>query len=268
MTIDTETTTCCDRCLDAVIDGALNFRDLGGLRAGDEVVRRGMLYRSAMTHEITREGMDLLVRRYGLRTVIDLRSEEEIGEYGVAPFTANGVAYHHHPVSSRASSPPEIIRQYQEEMREGRFDWTASYLRMVENGSAALRGVFEVLAAPEGMPAVFHCIAGRDRTGVAAALLLGTLGVDAEQIAADYAMTGLHLRRHAHRFARQAERLAIDQERMAGILDTEVDAMRRFLEETSRRYGSVAGAVHSLGVGEESLKALRRALLDPAAAVG
>jgi protein-tyrosine phosphatase len=255
---------CCNRCLDATIEGALNLRDLGGHRAGSAIVRRGMLYRSAMTHEITADGMRMLATAHGLRTLIDLRSDEEIQEYGIAPYAVAGVAYYHSPVSSRAASPPEIIKQYQQEMRDGVFDWTASYLRMVQNSGAAFRRVFEVLAAPEGMPGLFHCIAGRDRTGVAAALLLGALGVSADDIAEDYALTGSHLRRQPHRFARQAERLGLDFDRMTGILETEAEAMHRFLDEITRRHGSIEATVLSFGVAESTIQTLRGSLLEPA----
>ncbi len=69
---------CCDRCLDAAVDGAVNFRDLGGHRAGAQRVRHGLLYRAAMTHEIAEDGLRTLVEHYGLRTVIDLRYAEEL----------------------------------------------------------------------------------------------------------------------------------------------------------------------------------------------
>lgn len=254
---------CCDRCLDGSIEGALNFRDLGGHHAGHARVRRGMLYRSAMTHDISAHGLTLLTKEHRLRAVIDLRSDEEIAEYGTAPFADAGVVYHHQPVTSRAASPPEIIAQYRREMREGVFDWSASYLRMIENGAAAFRAIFDLLAAPGGMPAVFHCIAGRDRTGVAAALILGSLGVSAADIAEDYAVTGTHLRRQAHRFARQAERLELSYEQMVAILETEADAMHRFLDEMMRRHGSIEGAVAALGIQQSTVQALRAALLEP-----
>jgi protein-tyrosine phosphatase len=255
---------CCDRCLDGSIEGALNFRDLGGHRAGDGRVRRGMLYRSAMTHDISAGGLSTLAGDYGLRMVIDLRSDEEIAEYGTAPFQAAGVSYHHQPVSSRSASPPEIIRQTQQEMREGRFDWTASYLRMVEHGAPALRSTFELVASQDGLPAVFHCIAGRDRTGVVAALILGSLGVSADDIANDYAITGTHLKRQAHRFARQATRLELTTEQMARVLETEAEAMHSFLHELNRRHGSVEGAVLAVGVQKRTLATLRVALIEAA----
>ncbi len=53
-------TDCCDACIDAAVEGALNFRDLGGHPAGERRVRRGQLYRAAMTHEITPEGLRVL----------------------------------------------------------------------------------------------------------------------------------------------------------------------------------------------------------------
>jgi protein-tyrosine phosphatase len=256
---------CCDRCLDATVEGAVNFRDLGGHSGRDGRVRRGRLYRSATTHAITRNGLARLAGDYGLRTVIDLRSEDEIAEYGTPPYADAGVGYLHAPVVTRGrATPPEIVARYRREMRAGSFDWTASYLRMIEDGGDAFRRVFEALATPAALPAVFHCIAGRDRTGVAAALLLGALGVSADDIAADYALTGAHLRRHSHRFARQAERLELDPAQMAAILETEAEAMHRFLDEVTRRHGSVTGAVEALGVDTTTIADLRAALLEPA----
>jgi protein-tyrosine phosphatase len=260
----TDVHDCCDRCLDATIEGAVNFRDLGGHPAGRRRVRRGLLYRSAMTHTITQSGLARLAGEYGLRTVIDLRSEEEIAEYGTPPFVDAGVGYLHAPVVARGrAAPPEIVERYRREMREGSFDWSASYLRMIENGGDAFRRVFETLATPGALPAVFHCIAGRDRTGVAAALVLGSLGVSAEDIAADYALTGAHLRRHSRHFSRQAERLGLTSERMAAILETEAEAMHRFLDEVTRRHGSVDGAVAAVGVHAATIETLRTALLEP-----
>ena len=256
-------TDCCDRCLDAAIDGAMNFRDLGGHIAGEMRVRRGLLYRSAMTHEITVDGMRTLADQYRLRTVIDLRSEDEIEEYGTAAFVEAGIAYLHAPVISRGrAAPAEIMERYRQEMRAGAFDWTASYLRMVENGADAFRQVFDTLTAPGALPAMFHCIAGRDRTGVAAALVLGTLGVSADDIAGDYALTGTHLRPHAHRFARQAERLELTHEQMTAILETDAGAMQRFLDEMVQRFGSIEGAVRAIGVPERTLRTLRDRLLE------
>jgi protein-tyrosine phosphatase len=263
MTIQTD---CCDRCLDAEVEGAINFRDLGGLDADGGRVRRGLLYRSAMTQTITRAGLRRLAGEYGLRTVIDLRSEEEIASYGTAPFVDLGIAYLHAPVVSRGrAAPAEIVARYRREMREGAFDWTASYLRMVDNSGAAFRRIFAALAAPGALPAVFHCIAGRDRTGVVGALVLGSLGVGADAIAGDYALTGAHLRPHTHHFAHQAERLEMSHEQMATILETEADAMHRFLDEVTRRHGSVAATVRALGVREATLAALLETLIEPAA---
>lgn len=258
-------TNCCDLCIDARIDGALNFRDLGGHAAGAMRVRRGLLYRAAMTHGITAGGLRVLAEDHDLRTVIDLRSDQEIAELGTAPFQAAGVAYHHSPVTSSAATPPEVVARYRQEMRAGTFDWSASYVRMIERAGPAFRRVFDLLARPGALPAVFHCVAGRDRTGVASALVLGTLGVSTDDIAADYALTGVHLRPHAHRFTHEAARLELTSAQMVYLLDTEATVMHRFLDHIQQRYGSVPALVRSLGVDERTLTALAAALLEPAA---
>jgi protein-tyrosine phosphatase len=254
---------CCERCLDAEVEGAVNFRDLGGLPAAGGRVRRGLVYRSAMTHWISDDGLRALTHRYGLRSVLDLRAEQEIADEGLAPFATWGLTRHHASVIPQRVEPEEVRRERAAAMRENRYDWTASYQRMLRDGELAFRRLFELLAEPGALPAVFHCTAGRDRTGVAAALLLGLLGVDADAIARDYALSGRHLRPHAERFIPQSRRLQISAEQMAAILETSEEPMARFLALTTEEYGSARGYLERIGVSAATMDALRSALLEP-----
>lgn len=258
-------TSLTSRCLDDVVDGAVNFRDLGGHRAGDARVRHGVIFRSGMTHHISETGVRHLVEAYSLRTVIDLRVEKERIDDGIAPFEQHGIACHHLPMGDTSVMPEEIRKQRFEEMRAGTFDWTASYLRMARNGSDGFRRVFEILSEPGALPTVFHCVAGRDRTGVSAALLLASLGVDHADIAHDYALTGSLLQPHVHRFMRPAERSTMTVEQMANVLLTAPEAMRAFLDALDQEYGSTAGYLDSIGVHRDTLGILRATLLEPAA---
>ena len=257
-----DTAACCDLCLDREVDGAVNFRDLGGYRAGAVRIRRGLLYRSGMTHTITPAGLQALVERYGLRTVIDLRAPSELAEDGVPAFDRFGIRYHHAPVFDNVTMTTEARAQRLAEMRAGTYDWTGIYVRMVDVGAAAYRQLFEVLARPDALPAVFHCAAGRDRTGVAAALLLAALGVEPEDIAADYALTGVHLRPHAGRFLRPSAPMRLTADEIARALDTSADAMAHFLALVTEQHGSVEGYLMSIGVAPETLMAIRDRLLE------
>lgn len=257
-------TTTATICLDEHIPGAINFRDLGGYRAGDGRVRCGLIYRAGMTHHIDAAGLDALAERYGIRSVIDLRSGRELAEDGLAAFEGTSLTHVHLPVFDEINLAPEEAAERFARMREGGYDWTTSYLRMIDEGASAYRGFFAYLAGPDALPAVFHCMGGRDRTGVAAALRLRVLGVTPEDVAEDYALTGGYLRPHLPRFLRQAERMQMTEAEMADLLETTAAPMLAFLKALEERHGSVEGYLVSIGVPGETLEILRERLLEPA----
>ncbi len=250
-----------DQCLDPVVQGAVNLRDLGGYRAGPASVRTGMVYRSGMTHTISHTGLQALAERCRLRTVIDLRSTRERDEDGLASFDSLGAAHHHVAITDEISAPAEEQRQRFAEMRAGTFDWTDSYVRMLRGGGLAFRRFFDIIAAPEALPALFHCTAGRDRTGVAAALLLRSLGVSDGDVAGDYARTGMFLRPHVGRFMRQAERFSMTDDEMVRLLETRAEAMLALLDLLTHEYGSAAGYLSSIGVDAGQMRTIRDTLL-------
>jgi protein-tyrosine phosphatase len=125
-----------------------------------------------------------------------------------------------------------------------------------------------VLTEPGALPAVIHCTAGRDRTGVVAALLLAVLGVADAEIARDYALSGAYLRPHLPRFARLAEQAGIDAERLARALDTSEEAMAACLAYLRARYGSAEAYLRAAGVSAERLHRLRTLLLEPSMPAG
>lgn len=257
------------RCLDPLIEGAVNFRDLGGYPAGAGRVRPGLLYRSGMTHGIPPHGLHLLRERFGVRTVIDLRSPQEAHQEGIAPFHAFGIVRHGVPVLSSTALPADELKRQLAARWAGTFDWAATYRRMLHEGQATFRYVCEVLTEPGALPAVIHCTAGRDRTGVVAALILAVLGVDDTEIARDYALSGIHLMPHLPRFARLAEQAGIDAERLARALETSEEAMAACLAYLRARYGSAEAYLRDAGVSAERIDRLRALLLEaPAPTAG
>jgi protein-tyrosine phosphatase len=96
---------------------------------------------------------------------------------------------------------------------------------------------FETITQPDVLATVFHCAAGRDRTGVAAALLLDVLDVEDELIVADYHATGSNLQPHAHRYSRVATEIGMSDEEFAKLLMTDPAAMTEFLAFLRETYG-------------------------------
>lgn len=164
--------------------GALNARDLGGLPTADgRRTRYGVLFRSDSTCGLTGRGRrDLL--DHGVRTVVDLRRKDELEE-DRNPFAAmDGVEYRHRPFNDTAVE--ERIREIASPADR--------YRLMIDVGGERIARIFEVLAsAPRAV--LFHCLSGRDRTGMVAALALSLAGVAGEQVETDYLLSDARLER-------------------------------------------------------------------------
>src|SRR6266851_4079465 len=232
-------------------DACFNFRDLGGYETADgRRVRWSTLYRADTLHRLTSADAAVL-RALGLRTVIDLRSGAEIDDHGrLRPGVAEAT-WQHVPmldniklVARPASELPAILS---ERARPGE-----GYLRIVETFATAVTDVVALLADRCTLPAVFHCTAGKDRTGIVAALVLDVLGVPDEEIAADYALTEeARDRSTAWIEANEPDYAAylaqIPLERRMATPDKILD----FLDGLREKFGTVAGFLAEQGVREE-----------------
>ena len=119
------------------------------------------------------------------------------------------------------------------------------------------------LAAPGALPALVHCTAGKDRTGLVIALLLRLVGVDADTIAADYHATAACLAGDFMvEFRRRTEARGIDWQAYAPLLKCPPEFMLRLLTYVDETYGSVQTYLGQAGVAADELTALQAALLE------
>jgi protein-tyrosine phosphatase len=195
---------------------------------------------------------------YGIRTIVDLRSDEELEADPPAELPVEAV---HVPfledredvwtqveaASIRAADHTEAVREV--------------YLIFLEhfrpNVAAAVRAVVD---APEG-GVVVHCMGGKDRTGLTTAFLLRLAGVGIEDIAADYALSEERLRsRHERWFAEAADE--VELERLHRIAATPAASMVAVLEELERRHGSIEGFLRSGGAPDDIRERVRARLRD------
>ncbi|MEV4614638.1 tyrosine-protein phosphatase [Kitasatospora sp. NPDC049258] len=231
-----------------------NFRDLGGYRTADgRAVRWRLLYRSDSLGKLAGEDLGRF-RALGVRTVIDLRYPWEIERSGRVP-DLPGLGYHNLSIEHRpydqAALGPEI---------ETVSFLAGKFAEVAQDGTAELAEVIRTIAAADA-PLAFHCAAGKDRTGIVAALVLGLLGVDEDQIAADFALTGLATDRFvADWHARNPGRTL----GWPGYGTAPAELIRRFLADLGKEYGSPAAYVRDrLGVDAPTVDALRSRLLAP-----
>ena len=170
------------------LEGASNLRDLGGYQALDgRRVRFGRLYRSATLARLTEQDV-AAVAALGLRTVCDLRGEEEAARNpSRLPEGAERVPLPIEPLVG--ASLADLMRR---EMATGE-DVVAllgtAYKEYVTTWLHRYRALFDLLLDPDRHALLFHCSAGKDRTGMAAALVLSALGVPHATVVADYRAT-------------------------------------------------------------------------------
>ena len=243
-----------------VLEGAHNLRDLGGYRTrGGQLTPWRRFLRADSPHRLTPAGIERLEGE-GLTTVVDLRTEAELTAMP-NPFAARpGVTYLHQPVFEELA--PLNLAMIDFEGGDPLLDF---YRSALDDRHEALREILIMIAGvPEGA-VMFHCTVGKDRTGLVAALLLGLAEVSADDIVADYAMTGPLIGPLVAEFLAQAR--AEDRDTHARLLSAPAATMQAALGHIETRYGSAAGYLHYIGVprGDRSalLDRLRGALSSP-----
>lgn len=161
------------------LGGTLNLRDLGGYpAAGGGFVRWRTLLRSDALHKLDSGGLAML-SELGLRTVVDLRTQLEAE---TAPSALGGLPVRLAHISILSG-----------DMQSLPLDLEAIYRYMITECGDAIGAAVKMLCAVDALPALVHCSAGKDRTGVVIALVLAALGVPDQVIAADYALSSTYL---------------------------------------------------------------------------
>jgi protein-tyrosine phosphatase len=194
------------------LDGASNFRDFGGYATSDgRQVKWRRLFRSDRLSELTADDHARLAP-LGVRHVYDLR---RLSELQAAPTNWPGPTLLHRPLFVDEAGPSTFTRIADDEAARhdaalARGIMAQLYQRLVtEPGPLAIyREVFEHLAEPDCTPVLFHCSAGKDRTGVTCALVLGALGVSRADITHDFMLTKQHYEADAARAERIAQIVA------------------------------------------------------------
>jgi protein-tyrosine phosphatase len=245
-----------------VLEGGANFRDIGGYRtAAGGSVKWGQVYRSAALDRLT--GPDLAtVDRLGLRVVYDLRGEQEREQS--PSLLPHGILCESLPIGGAAGKTRELMTL----LVEGRDDplppdfLERIYDGMAESAATTFGRLLTGLAEPAGTPALIHCTAGKDRTGMSVALLLSVLGVAEADILDDYELSAVHFTEGI--VARIKQRDAdLDITRIMPVLGAPRHAMASLLTALRERYGTVEGyLVAEAGVSPAVLDELRIRLVE------
>ncbi|WP_091646289.1 tyrosine-protein phosphatase [Micromonospora pallida] len=229
-----------------------NFRDVGGYPGHDgRTVRWGRLYRSDSLHRVD-ETDRAAFAALGVRTVIDLRRPSEVARDGRVP-AYDGLAYRNIHPEHRSWAE----QMYDPETSLAHF-LVERYVELATTGAAGLGEAVGLIADADNAPAVVHCVAGKDRTGIVCALTLSVLGVSDADIAADYALSSESSARFSAWLAASRPEA---EDPPAPFLSSPAEAIGLFLDALRDRHGSIEGYLRHAGMTDAQFAALRAHLL-------
>ena len=233
------------------LDGSLNTRDLGGLPlAHGGRTRFGVMLRSDAVLGLALLDAERL-EQLGLTTVIDLRGASE-RERAVSAFVGrDGVDVHHveiwQAIHDAGATPSDA------------WDLTSHYLAALDHAAGAFAQATRLLVSAPGA-ALFHCTAGKGRTGLLAALLLEAVGVPRSVVIDDYVLTHDRIDPLRERLLVDAESRGIAREDFARLLGATPDLLQPALEHLDARYGGARAYLRSAGVEVGTLRRLEERL--------
>jgi protein-tyrosine phosphatase len=236
-------------------DALFNVRDLGGYGGHDgRSVRWNRVYRADDLGGATRGDLATLAD-LGIRTIIDLRTVNEVAGSSLPNLPGSYVDHHHLPLLAQTWAALGACP------RDG-VDPAAllapRYLAMLVEGAPAIADAIRIMASPSAFPLVFHSTLGKDRAGVLAAVLLAILGVHDEVIAEDYSLSAL-----------AADLVDVDEGARAddwprpsnALLAAPAEAMVRVLSQIRDNGRSMVGYVRGIGVSSQVIESVRTNLL-------
>jgi len=252
------------------LEGSANFRDLGGYQTADgRTVRTGVVFRSGHLANLTDADV-VRLDALGLKTVVDFRADHELEVFGHDRL--NGSV-------DRVSIPIGNHKDHQdfyESIQAGDFtalhDLAQASRTMVRDNADDFAALLRLIAESDNLPLVFHCIGGKDRTGVAAALILSLLGVPWETVRTDYLRSNEALR---GTLEEQISRLSDGKVPVGQTNDENLAALRKFfilegsyIDAARDEIANIAGSFENyvaewLQLSQDHIAAIRTNLLRP-----
>jgi len=218
--------------------GIANFRDLGGYSCNGGMTKWGVFFRSTSLHKAVEEDVAIM-ERMGISRILDLRYPGEREEKPDVP--VKGADWM--GISLLGTIPVEEIDVNDEE--EDTKTLINMYRQIIASSRAEIKDSVQAMIQAEG-PALFHCAAGKDRTGILAMLLLGAVGVSREDIIADYEMSHHYIRSFTE-----------------DISGSHGSNMQKLFDEIVEEWGSVTGFLQECGISQKELSRLNEKFVLP-----
>ena len=246
------------------MDGAHNTRELGGYETTDgKSVKWGMLFRSDKLSDISKTDQ-VYLQNLGIKKIIDFRSREEKEED--PDIIPEGINYVEMPISvdgaMRSKIEAVLKGETNKEVKSFLIDANKEF---VSNYSGVYEEFLRNLIDDEG-PALFHCTAGKDRAGFAAAITLIALGVSKEDVIQDYMKTNQFTQERIEEIIGQIELMTLyqtDAEILRPLLGVEREYIETAFQTAEEKYGSLEVFIRDgLNISDEDIQKLRNKFLE------
>jgi protein-tyrosine phosphatase len=229
-----------------ILPGLFNLRDLGGYPTHAGTVPWRMLFRSDSLHRLDAAGIACL-DSLEVRTVIDLRTHVE-AEIAPSPLDQ---------LTARVSH----ISVLGGDLQALPLELDAIYRHVVDQGGSAIADAIRLLCAEQAFPALVHCSAGKDRTGIVIAMVLAVLGVPDDIIGADYALSASYLDdQQTPAIGQLRADTGLGEQLTSQLMASPPRLILNVLARARASHGSVDGYLLAHGLGPADLAALRAAL--------
>jgi len=244
-----------------------NFRDLGGYFARDgRSVKWGQLYRSGHLADLTPRGLDLFTN-LDISTAIDFRSTYEAQRH--PDRVPGGVKVIHLPVMDRANREmsQEIRKRIKNNHMEGYSPVNSiitAYRQFPTEFTPAFKTYIHAVLDAQGKPVLWHCTAGKDRTGYAAAILFRILGVDQETIYRDYLLSNQYVKRLNKKTLAAFFARGLKAYRMIKpLMGVQLDWLKAAFDTLDEEWGSFESYISDgLGLSPSDVRQLQDVLLE------
>lgn len=234
------------------LEGAYNVRDVGGYPTqGGPPTQWQRFFRADSLGLLTDAAQQQLLD-HGVRTVIDLRSNDEVTAEPNVFAESDAVAYHNIPIFTQDNSTT---------IRELPRDLLTIYKHILDAAQPQVLQVMTTLAEPDAFPALVHCTAGKDRTGVITALLLDLVGVDDGTIAADYQLTTVYLKPKLDKIREQAAAAGRDMAAFEPLLLSQAETMSATLRYLDEVHGGAEAYLHTIGLSTQQTAQLKQHIM-------
>lgn len=260
--IDDRQVTAAERYLP--LSGAFNARDLGGYETSEgRRVRWGRVFRTSHLAGLT-ETDQAYLERMGIRLICDLRVPDEIASKPDRP--VNGATTFARPLLTEGSKIRQIITVLLYRNRLDKLLLRGYISNMIDQNAAVFGAIYRQLLDSDNLPTILHCTAGKDRAGMATALLLLILGVPEATIAADYSLSNQyydHFKETAGAQADKLRRLGVRVDALHPMLLADPGTMRAALGYIREKYGGITRyLIDHAELTQTEIDALREHLLE------